>query len=187
MPISTHLTRNGSPTLLDRVAEFGRQQVDPFCEQWEKDEWLPREIFSKAGELGLMGLIAPVEWDGLGLDFVTYIQIIEQLATHYAALALDIAAHNSLCIGHILAFGSESQKQLRIPALARGECLGAWALTEPQAGSDTAALVTNAVEANSGWELTGLKTFITQGRRADLLVVMGRPGMNAKGSAEISD
>ena len=106
---------------LRQAAEFCRSHVDPVCEQWEKEEFLPREIFTQAGNLGLMGMTLSPELGGQGLSFVVYAQVIIELAQHYAALALDIATHNSLCIGHILAFGSEAQIQRCVPRLARGE------------------------------------------------------------------
>src|SRR5436190_6604267 len=121
---------------LKEVQGFCRAQVDPFCEQWERDESLPREIFSAAGKLGLMGMLAPKNFGGLGLSFVAYVAALREVARHFAALALNLATHNSLCIGQILAFGSAAQKERCLPRLARGEWLSAWSLTEPAAGSD---------------------------------------------------
>ena len=172
--------------ILQQVADFCRAEVDPLCEQWEREEQLPRAIFTKAGKLGLMGLMAPPELGGLGVSFTAYTQIIVELAQHCAALALDIATHNSLCLGHILTFGSEAQKRTCVPPLASGEWLGAWALTEKQAGSDTGSIETTAAPIKDEWELTGHKMFITQGERADLLVVMARTGTTAGGKKEIS-
>jgi alkylation response protein AidB-like acyl-CoA dehydrogenase len=120
------------------------------------------------------------------MSYVAYAHTLMILGRHSAALAMDIAAHNALSLGHILAFGSDAQRQRYIPKLASGEWLGAWALTEPNAGSDTGALESTAVQAGERWELSGRKMFITQGRRSDLLVVMARTGKNADGKPEIS-
>ena len=171
---------------LRQAAEFCRAHVDPACEQWEKEEFLPREIFTQAGNVGLMGMLVLPGLGGQGLSFVAYAHVIIELARHYAALALDIATHNSLCLGHILAFGSQAQMQRLVPRLASGEWLAAWALSEPQAGSDCGGMETTAVETQTGWELCGHKTFITQGRRADVLVVLAKTGTAANGQKELS-
>src|SRR5262245_35878442 len=106
----TDLLNDHERAYLDQVMHFCRTQVDPFCEQWEKDENLPDEIFTQAGKRGLMGLMAPKEVGGRGVSFVAYVHIIKEVARHFAALAENIAAHNSLCLGQILAFGSTEQK-----------------------------------------------------------------------------
>jgi alkylation response protein AidB-like acyl-CoA dehydrogenase len=171
---------------LRQAVEFCRSHVAPAYEQWEKDELLPREIFTQAGSAGLMGMTLSPELGGQGLSFVAYIQVIIELARHYAALALDIATHNSLCIGHIVTFASEAQKQRYLPRLASGEWLAAWALTELQAGSDCGGMETSAVETQTGWDLTGHKMFITQGRRGDILIVLAKTGTTADGQKELS-
>ena len=167
---------------LARVEEFCREKVDPHCAAWDDDENLPREIFTEAGKLGLLGMTAPADLGGRAMSFIAYAHAIAALGSHCAALAMDIAAHNALSLGHILTFGSESQRKRYVPKLASGEWLGAWAMTEPNAGSDTNALESWAVEAGDRWELTGQKMFITQGRRADVLVVMARTGESAQPS-----
>jgi len=169
-----------------QVVEFCQKEVAPYCEQWEKDENLPREIFTKAGKLGLMGMNTAPALGGLGLRYVASALIVQEMAKYYAALALDIAAHNALSVGHIVAFGSEEQKKRVVPKLVSGEWIGAWALTEPSAGSDTGGLATTATQTDKGWEITGHKMFITQGQRADLLVVMAVTGTNAQGKKEIT-
>lgn len=171
---------------LNQVTEFCQKEIAPACEEWEKNEDLPREIFTKAGRMGLMGITAPPEYGGLGLSYVAYTLVIEEMAKYYAALALDIAAHNALCVGHLLAAGTLEQKKRCLPKLVSAEWIGAWALTEPNAGSDTGGIATNAIQTASGWELTGHKIFITQGRRADLLIVMAATGTTDKGRKEIS-
>ena len=174
-----HLLTDADRQYLRRVEELCREKVDPHCAAWDDDENLPREIFTEAGRLGLLGMTAPADLGGRAMSFVAYIQTIMSVGRHCAALALDIAAHNALALGHILTFGSDAQRKRYVPKLASGEWLGAWALTEPNAGSDTNALETWAVEAGDRWQLTGQKMFITQGRRADVLVVMARTGKSA--------
>jgi alkylation response protein AidB-like acyl-CoA dehydrogenase len=171
---------------LKQVAEFCRAQVLPHCEQWEREESLPREIFSTVGKLGLMGMLAPQKFGGLGLSFSGYTAALREVARHCAALALNLATHNSLCIGQILAFGSAAQKERCLPRLARGEWLSAWALTEPKAGSDCGSMETTGQEKNHGWELNGRKTFITHGSGADILVVIAVTGTKADGAKELS-
>jgi alkylation response protein AidB-like acyl-CoA dehydrogenase len=171
---------------LRRVEEFCQARVVPHAAKWDDDENLPREIFTEAGQLGLLGMIAPPELGGRGMSFVAYAQTIMALGRHCAALALDIAAHNSLSLGHILTFGSDAQRKRYVPKLASGQWLGAWALTEANAGSDTSALESMAVPQGDQWQLTGGKMFITQGRRADVLVVMARTGKASDPKPEIS-
>lgn len=171
---------------LTEVRDFCRAQVDPFCEQWEKEESLPREIFCAAGKVGLMGMLAPEKFGGMGLSFVGYIAALREVARYYASLALNLATHNSLCIGQILAFGSAAQKERCLPPLARGEWLAAWALTEPAAGSDCGSMETTAQQKRDGWEVNGRKMFTTQGGCADILVVMAVTATKSDGSKELS-
>ncbi|HKQ39440.1 MAG TPA: acyl-CoA dehydrogenase family protein [Verrucomicrobiae bacterium] len=171
---------------LKEVKAFCRKHVDPFCEQWEKEESLPSEIFSVAGKLGLMGMLAPEKFGGLGLNFITYIAALREVARHFGALALNLATHNSLCIGQILKFGSAEQKERCLPRLASGEWLSAWALTEPAAGSDCGSMETTAQKKNGAWELNGRKMFITQGGRADILVVIAVTGTKSDESKELT-
>jgi alkylation response protein AidB-like acyl-CoA dehydrogenase len=136
--------------------------------------------------VGLMGMLAPETFGGLGLSFVAYIGALREVAQHYAALALNLATHNSLCIGQILAFGSVVQKERCLPRLTRGEWLSAWALTEPAAGSDCGSMETTGEENKGGWELNGRKIFTTQGGRADILVVIAVTGTKSDGAKELS-
>jgi alkylation response protein AidB-like acyl-CoA dehydrogenase len=182
----TSLPEDGEQKFLKKVADFCSAQVDPHCEQWEKEESLPRETFAAAGKVGLMGMLAPQEFGGAELSFVGYITVLKEVAKHYAALALNLATHNSLCIGQILAFGSASQKKRCLPRLASGEWLSAWALSEPAAGSDCGSMETRAEEKTGGWELNGQKMFTTQGTRADILVVTAVTGTKPDGTKELS-
>jgi len=171
-----HMLTEADRQYLRRVEEFCREKVDPHCAKWDDEENLPREIFTDAGRLGLLGMTALADLGGRAMSFVAYARVLMTLGRHSAALAMDIAAHNALSLGHILTFGSEGQRRRFVPKLASGEWLGAWALTEPNAGSDTNALESFAAQAGDRWELTGRKMFITQGRRSDVLVVMARTG-----------
>ena len=181
-----HVSR-AETAFLERVAEFGRTAVAPHADAWEEAEDLPRKIFHHAGTLGLMGVTVPKKFGGQGHGYVAYALAIRELARHQAALAIDIAAHNALAAGHILGSGTAAQLKRVFPRLARGEWLGAWALTEPEAGSDSAGVQTTATPAAGGaWELNGFKRYITMGRRADVLVVMAATGTTDKGKKEIS-
>ena len=148
----------------------------PHADDWDHDEKLPRAIFTKAGKIGMMGMVAPREYGGQGMSYVTGALAIKELGKAYAALSMDIAAHNALAVGQINAFGSEDQKKKYLPRLTSGEWIGAWALTEPNAGSDTGGIETSAARDGDGWRVNGLKKFITSGRTADLLVVMAKTG-----------
>jgi alkylation response protein AidB-like acyl-CoA dehydrogenase len=168
---------------LEKVAAFAAREVAPQADAWERDEALPREIFTAAGRIGLMGVVAPKKFGGQEFGYAAYALAIRELARHCGALAIDIAAHNALALGHTLAAGSAAQHARVFPRLANGEWLGAWALTEPEAGSDSAGVQTTAVERGDGvWELNGFKRYITLGRTADWLVVMAVSGTKAESS-----
>jgi hypothetical protein len=172
---------------LKNTAAFAMREVAPHAAAWEEKEALPRPIFAAAGRAGLMGVTVPKKFGGRGLGYVAYALAIRELAKFSGALAIDIAAHNALAVGHILLAGSAAQHRQVFPRLANGKWLGAWALTEPEAGSDSGGVQTTAVErANGTWELNGGKRFITSGRSADVLVVMAATGTNEKGRKEIS-
>lgn len=172
---------------LGRVAAFVDAEVAPHADAWEEAEELPRTIFTRAGAVGLMGVTVPKKFGGQGLGYVAYALAIRELARHQAALAIDIAAHNALAVGQILANGTRAQRKQVFPRLANGEWIGAWALTEPEAGSDSAGVQTTAVLREDGaWELNGFKRYITSGRKADVVVVMAASGTTAQGRKEIS-
>lgn len=172
---------------LDRVEQFVAREVAPHAEEWERAEELPREIFSAAGKIGLMGVTAPLQIGGQGHGYVAYALAIREVARQQGALAIDIAAHNALAVGHILGNGTPEQHARVFPRLVNGEWIGAWALTEPEAGSDSAGVQTRATLGAAGaWELNGFKRYITSGRKADVLVVMAASGTTEKGKKEIS-
>ncbi len=172
---------------LQRVEEFVARDVAPHADEWERAEELPREIFTAAGRVGLMGVAAAKEHGGQGLGYVAYALAIREVARQQGALAIDIAAHNALSVGQILGNGTPAQLRHVFPRLVNGEWLGAWALTEPEAGSDSAGVQTRATPRDDGtWELNGFKRYITLGRKADVLVVMAATGTTEKGKKEIS-
>lgn len=172
---------------LQRVGDFVTRDVAPHADAWERAEELPREVFTAAGRVGLMGVAAPAAHGGQGLGYVAYALAIREVAKHQGALAIDIAAHNALSVGQILLNGTPAQLQHVFPRLANGEWIGAWALTEPEAGSDSAGVQTRATPSDDGtWELNGFKRYITLGRKADILVVMATTGTTEKGKKEIS-
>lgn len=141
------------------------------------------EIVPKLAALGLLGLVVPEEYGGSGLDMVSAALAVEAVSWGDGAMGLTVASHNSLCVGHILAFASPEQKRRYLPPLARGEALGAWCLTEPGAGSDAAAIRTRATKANGGWVLNGTKAFVTQGSVGSVYVVMAvtNPAAGSRG------
>jgi alkylation response protein AidB-like acyl-CoA dehydrogenase len=136
--------------------------------------------------MGLMGMTAPKKIGGQGLGYVAYALAIREVARHQAALAIDMAAHNALAVGHIFNQGSRAQHREVFPRLVNGTWIGAWALTEPEAGSDSAGVQTRATPARGAWELNGFKRYITLGRKADVLVVIADSGVAANGKKEIS-
>lgn len=167
---------------LKNVAEFVAHDVAPHAEEWERVEALPREIFSAAGRIGLMGVVAPTVLGGRGFSYAAYALAIREVARQQGALAIDIAAHNALAVGHLLAHGTPAQHARVFPRLLNGEWLGAWALTEPEAGSDSAGVQTRAtLRADGTWELNGFKRYITLGRSADVLIVMADSGKEGQG------
>lgn len=181
-----HPLDDESRAFLKAVEEFGRSAVAPFADQWDHDEQLPREIFTQAGKIGLMGMVAPKEFGGSGLSYVTAALAVKELGKTYASLAMDIAAHNALAVGQINMFGTDEQKQKYLPRLTSGEWIGAWGLTEPNAGSDTGGIETKAEAHGDHWQVNGMKHFITTGRVADLVVVIATTGRTDTGKNEIS-
>jgi len=154
------------------VREFAEAEIRPHVSEWDEAQHFPRELFPKMGELGLMGVLFPEEYGGAGMGYVEYATIIEELARVDGSIGLSVAAHNSLCSNHLFQYGSEEQRRKFVAPLARGEKLGAWALTEPGSGSDASNMRTTAVQRNGGWVLNGAKNFITHGISADTCVVM---------------
>ena len=156
--------------------EFAEQYIKPYVMEWDEAQTFPVEVFKKAGEMGFMGVLVPVELGGSGLGYHEYVAIIEEISKVDPSIGLSVAAHNSLCTNHILSFGNEAQKKKWIPKLATAEWIGAWGLTEHNTGSDAAGMSTTAVKEGDSWILNGAKNFITHGKSGDIAVVVVRTG-----------
>jgi alkylation response protein AidB-like acyl-CoA dehydrogenase len=154
------------------VREFAETEIRPYVREWDQDQHFPRELMPKLGALGLMGIQFPEQYGGAAMSAIDYCICIEELARVDPGVALSVAAHNGLCASHIFLFGTEEQKQKYLTPLARGEKIGAWALTESTSGSDAAGMRTTAARAGACWVLNGAKTFTTHGRVGDVMVVM---------------
>ena len=154
------------------VREFAEGEIAPHVMEWDEASHFPQEILPKLAEMGLLGVIFPEEYGGAGLGYVEYATVVEELARVDGAVGLTVAAHNSLCSNHIYKFGNEEQKRKYLVPLAQGKKLGAWSLTEPEAGSDAGGTRTTAVRDGKHWVLDGAKTFTTNGRFADICVAM---------------
>jgi hypothetical protein len=154
------------------VREFAEGEIAPHVLEWDEASHFPQEILPKLAEMGLLGVIFPEEYGGAGLGYVEYATVIEELSRVDGAIGLTVAAHNSLCTNHIYKFGNEEQKRKYLVPLAHGQKLGAWSLTEPEAGSDAGGTRTTAVRDGNFWVLNGSKTFTTNGHYADICVAM---------------
>jgi len=162
--------------IIDMVQKFGAQYISPFVEQWDEKQFFPIEVFKKLGQLGLMGVLVPEKYGGSGFSYTEYITAIQELSKLDPSIGLSMAAHNSLCTGHILQFGSEDQKQKYLPKLSSAEWIGAWGLTEHNTGSDSAGMNTTAIKDGDFWVLNGSKNFITHAISGDIAVVVARTG-----------
>ncbi|NVO30140.1 acyl-CoA dehydrogenase [Hymenobacter lapidiphilus] len=158
------------------VRDFGAQHIKPRMMEWDESQEFPKEVFHKLGELGLMGVLVPQEYGGAGFGYVEYVTAIAELSKIDGSIGLSMAAHNSLCTGHILQHASEEQKQKYLPKLASGEWIGAWGLTEPNTGSDAGNMRTVAIEDGDHYVLNGAKNFITHGKTGNVAVVIARTG-----------
>jgi alkylation response protein AidB-like acyl-CoA dehydrogenase len=158
------------------IQDFAAREIKPFMMDWDENQTFPVELFHKLGEMGFMGVLVPEEYGGSGLDYHDYIRIIEEISKVDSSIGLSVAAHNSLCTGHILAFGNAVQKKRWLPKLASGEWIGAWGLTEHNTGSDAGNMATTAVKDGDSYVLNGSKNFITHGKSGQLMVVLARTG-----------
>jgi alkylation response protein AidB-like acyl-CoA dehydrogenase len=160
------------------VRDFGQQHIKPHMMRWDESQEFPRDVFRQLGELGLMGVLVPQQYGGSGFGYQEYVTAIAELSKIDGSIGLSMAAHNSLCTGHILQHASEEQKQKYLPRLASGEWIGAWGLTEPNTGSDAGNMRTTAVLDASGeyYVLNGAKNFITHGKSGEVAVVIARTG-----------
>jgi len=156
--------------------DFAEQYIRPYVMKWDETQHFPIEVLKKAGEMGFMGIFIPEEYGGSGLGYHEYVTIIEEISKIDPSIGLSIAAHNSLCTGHIYYFGNEEQKKKWLPKLASGQHLGAWGLTEHNTGSDAGGMNTTAVKSGEHYILNGSKNFITHGKSGDVAVVIARTG-----------
>ena len=158
------------------VKDFAEKEIRPNVGKWDEEQYFPKDLFKKAGELGLMGILVPEEFGGAGLGYFEYIAVIAEISKVCGAIGLSVAAHNSLCTNHILKFGNDDQKKKWLPKLATGEWIGAWGLTEPNTGSDAMRMRCTAVEDGDYFVINGAKNFITHGKTGDIIVVIARTG-----------
>jgi acyl-CoA dehydrogenase len=169
--------------LLDQIRqstkEFAEKYIRPNVMKWDEEQVFPVDLFHKMGEYGLMGVLVPEKYGGSGFGYQEYITIIEEIAKVCGSIGLSLAAHNSLCVNHILAFGNETQKQKYLPKLASGQSIGAWGLTETGTGSDAGGMMTTAVEDGDYFILNGSKNFITHAISAEIIVVIVRTGQKS--------
>jgi alkylation response protein AidB-like acyl-CoA dehydrogenase len=158
--------------LQSMVRDFAAREIAPHVQEWDEASHFPLETIRQLGRLGLMGCIFPDEYGGSGMGYIEYVLAIEELSRVDGSVGIIVAAHTSLCSNHIFVAGSEAQKRRYIPRLATGEHIGAWALTEPNSGSDAGSARCTAVRKGDRWVLNGTKTFITNGSHADVVVVV---------------
>src|ERR1035437_4024114 len=158
------------------IKEFGEKHIRPKMMEWDESQEFPIEVFKKLGELGLMGVVVPTEYGGSGFSYTEYVTAIVELSKICGSIGLSMAAHNSLCTGHILAFGNEVQKKKYLTKLATGEWIGAWGLTETGTGSDSGGMTSNAKKDGDYYILNGSKNFITHAISGNVAVVIVRTG-----------
>ncbi|HYJ80600.1 MAG TPA: acyl-CoA dehydrogenase family protein, partial [Longimicrobiaceae bacterium] len=158
----------------DLARELAEHELRPHAEEWDRAAAFPREVVAKLGELGFLGMLIPEEWDGLGLDTASYLVAVEEIARGDASVAVAMGVHNSLPTQMILAHGTDAQKERWLKPMARGELLGAFSLSEPDAGSDAASLAAHARREEGGWVLNGAKAWVTNGGFGDVVLAMVR-------------
>jgi alkylation response protein AidB-like acyl-CoA dehydrogenase len=162
--------------IADMIKKFGEDHIRPRLMEWDESQEFPVEVFKKLGELGLMGVLVPQEYGGSGFSYTEYVTAITELGKICGSIALSMAAHNSLCTGHILAFGNEEQKKKYLPKLATAEWIGAWGLTETGTGSDSGGMTTTAKKDGDYYVINGSKNFITHAISGNVAVVIVRTG-----------
>ncbi len=163
----------------DMVRDFARREIAPNAVEWDREQRFPSELFAQLGELGLLGVLVPEEFGGSGLGYVEYVLILEEIGAADGGVGLGVAAHNSLCTNHLYLFGSDELKSRYLPKLASGEWIGAWGLTEAEAGSDAGGTRTTAVRDGDEWILNGSKNFITHATVGSAAVVVARTSKEA--------
>src|SRR4051812_25779935 len=166
--------------------DFAREQIDPHAAEWDREHRFPRDLYATLAELGLMGTCIPEEYGGAGADFLSYILVLEELSRADAGVGVTVAVHTSAVTLPILTFGSEEQRSRFVPPLARGEAIGAFALTEPEAGSDAGSLRTAATQEGDGWTISGAKQWITNGSFGGTVLLFARTDQDTPGAKGVS-
>jgi alkylation response protein AidB-like acyl-CoA dehydrogenase len=166
--------------------DFAKAEIEPHAAQWDRDHHFPRDLFTKLAELGLMGACVAEEYGGAGVDFLSYVLMLEELSRADAGVGVTVAVHTSAVTLPLLAYGTDEQKSRFVPPLARGEHLGAFALTEPEAGSDAGAIRTKAEPLGDGWTITGAKQWITNGRYSGTFLTFARTDQSTAGARGVS-
>jgi alkylation response protein AidB-like acyl-CoA dehydrogenase len=166
--------------------DFVRAEVEPHAAEWDREHRFPRDLFAKLAELGLMGVCVPEDYGGAGADFLSYVLVLEELSCGDAGVGVTVAVHTSAATLPLLRFGTDEQRARFVPPLARGEHLGAFALTEAEAGSDAGALRTKAEPDGDGWRITGAKQWITNGRHAGTFLLFARTDPDTPGPRGVS-
>ena len=156
--------------------DFAKKEILPNINVWDEKEFFPVDLFKKAGKQGLMGILVPEKFGGSGLGYEEYILVIKEISKVCGAIGLSLAAHNSLCVNHLLKFGNDNQKNKWLPKLCSGQWIGAWGLTEPNTGSDAMRMKCVAEQEGDYWVINGSKNFITHGISGDIIVVIVRTG-----------
>jgi alkylation response protein AidB-like acyl-CoA dehydrogenase len=166
--------------------DFVQAEIAPHAAEWDREHHFPRQLFARLAELGLMGVCIPEEYGGAGADFLSYVLVLEELSRGDAGVGVTVAVHTSAVTLPLLRFGTDEQRTRFVPPLARGEHLGAFALTEAEAGSDAGALRTRAEPDGDGWRITGAKQWITNGRYAGTFLLFARTDPDAAGARGVS-
>src|SRR3989475_134714 len=160
--------------IIELAREFARTRFEPFAAEWDRTAHFARDVINALGRLGFLGMCAPEEYDGMGLDTVTYLLALEEIAAADASIAVSLSIHNAIPTTMLVRHGTVAQKERFLKRMARGELLAGFALSEPESGSDAAALRTRAVRDGDHWVLSGTKAWATNGATADLMMVMAR-------------
>jgi butyryl-CoA dehydrogenase len=166
--------------------DFAQAEIEPNAARWDRDHEFPRELYGKLAELGLMGVCVPEEYGGAGADFLSYILVLEELSRADAGVGVTVAVHTSACTLPLLMYGTDEQRARFVPPLARGEGIGAFALTEAESGSDAGALRTRAESDGDGWRITGAKQWITNGAHASTFLLFARTDPETAGARGVS-
>ncbi|MGZ3757806.1 MAG: acyl-CoA dehydrogenase [Mucilaginibacter sp.] len=169
-------TTDNQEMVRQMAKDFAEKHIRPHVMEWDESQYFPVELFKKLGELGMMGVVVPEEYGGSGFGYFEYVTVIVEIAKVCGSIGLSVAAHNSLCTGHILTFGSDEQKHKWLPKLASAEWIGAWGLTEANTGSDAMGMETTAVLDGDHYIVNGSKNWITHGKSSNVAVVMVRTG-----------